>query len=102
MPNDIQGGADATAGASQEPATHLAPSAATNHEALVAVLILAGFVFLLTVIADQSKAAGNAIIAFLVLVGLVQGITHVNPFVAWLAAHPLTPAQAQAQQQKGQ
>lgn len=100
MPNDIQGGADATANASQAPATHLAPSAATNHEAFVAVLILTGFVLLLTVIADQSKTAGNTIIAFLVLIGLVQGITHVNPFVAWLAAHPLTPVQAQTQ--KGQ
>jgi len=90
--NDIQGGSTADNPASP-PATHIAASAASNHEAFVALLILTGFVFLLTVIADQSKAAGNTIIGFLVLVGIVQGITHANPLVAWLAAHPLTPQQ---------
>lgn len=95
MANDIQGGGNPSPN-DPTPATHELVSASSNHEALIALLIMLGFVFLLTVVADQSKTAGNAIIAFLVLVGLVQGITHVNPLVAWLAAHPLTP------QQKGQ
>jgi hypothetical protein len=69
----------------------LPASIETTHEMIVAVGIMAGAGMLAVIVAGQSKTAGNAIAAALGIMLLVQGITHVNPFVSFLAAHPLTP-----------
>lgn len=64
----------------------------STHEMIVAVGIMAGVGMLLVIIAGQSKNAGNVIAGVLGIMLLVQGITHVNPFVAFIANHPLTPS----------
>lgn len=87
MPNDIQGGANSTPTASPK----VAASAASNHQMIVAVLIMLTFIMLCTLVAGESKAAGNAILGLLVIMLVVQGVTKVNPFVSWIARHPLTP-----------
>lgn len=64
----------------------------TTHEMLVAVTIMAGIGMLAVIVAGQSKQAGNLIAGILAIMLVVQGITHVNPFVAFIADHPLTPS----------
>lgn len=68
-------------------------NAASAHQMFVAILILAAFGMIMILIAGQSKTAGNVVAGFLFIMLLVQGITRVNPFVAWVAKHPLTPTQ---------
>lgn len=64
----------------------------STHEMIVAIGIMAGVGMLLVIVAGQSKSAGNVIAGILGIMLLVQGITHVNPFVAFIANHPLTPS----------
>lgn len=64
---------------------------ASTHEMIVAVAIMGGIGMGAVIVAGQSRNAGNLIAGILAIMLLVQGITHVNPFVSFLAAHPLTP-----------
>lgn len=66
-------------------------TATTAHNMLVALAILLSFGMLLVLVAGESPEAGNAIIAFLVIIVFVQLITKVNPFIEWVNKHPLTP-----------
>lgn len=66
-------------------------TAETTHQMFVAIAILLAFGMLLILIAGESEEAGNAIIAFLGIIVFVQLVTKVNPFVQWIAKHPLTP-----------
>jgi len=66
-------------------------SATQVHQALVAILIMGAFVYLMTLIAGTSKAAGNIIVVLFIGLLLIQGATHVNPFVEWVNKHPLQP-----------
>lgn len=63
------------------------------HQMFDAALLMSAAIFVLIVIAGISNSAGNAVIVILSMILLVQGITKVNPFVSWIAKHPLTPAQ---------
>lgn len=70
----------------QTPAT-----ASSAHEMIVAIIIMSALGMLLVILAGESPTTGNTIAAFLGLLLLVQGITHVNPFVQFVLKHPLTP-----------
>lgn len=70
----------------QVPAT-----ASSAHEMIVAIIIMSALGMLLVILAGESPTTGNTIAAFLGLLLLVQGITHVNPFVQFVLKHPLTP-----------
>jgi hypothetical protein len=61
------------------------------HQALVAILIMGAFVYLMALIAGTSKAAGEIIVTLFIGLLLIQGATHVNPFVEWVNKHPLQP-----------
>lgn len=58
---------------------------------VVALIIFFAVGMMLVIFAGESKTTGNTIAGFLALALVVQGITHVNPFVSFLAKHPLTP-----------
>ena len=61
------------------------------HNMLVAFAILVAFVLGLTMLAGMSTDAGQFCAGLMLLLLLLQGIGHVNPFVQWVANHPLTP-----------
>lgn len=65
--------------------------ASTTHDMLVATAIMAGVGMFAVILAGQSKTTGNVIAGILAIMLLVQGLTHVNPFVEFLANHSLTP-----------
>ena len=74
------------------PATKTAvASVATAHQMVVAVGIIGAFIAFMVVLAGTSPRVGHACVAFMFCLILVQGITHVNPFVEWTQKHPLTP-----------
>lgn len=78
--------------AASRPAQVQVPATAeTTHQMLVAIVIMIGVGMLLVILAGQSETAGNAIASVLGIMLLVQGITHVSPFAAFLTSHPLTP-----------
>ncbi len=66
-------------------------SATQVHQAIVAILIMGAFVYMMTLLAGTSPAAGKIIGALFVGLLLIQGAGHVNPFVEWVNRHPLTP-----------
>lgn len=66
-------------------------SATQVHQALVAVLIMGVFVYLMVLLAGTSPAAGKIIATLFIGLLLIQGATHVNPFVEWVNKHPLQP-----------
>lgn len=66
----------------------------STHEMLVALAILSAVGMLLVIIAGISDDAADAVLLIVGALLLVQAVTHVNPFVAFLADHPLTPVQA--------
>jgi hypothetical protein len=66
-------------------------TAASTHQAIVAILIMAVFVYLMVLLAGTSPAAGKIISTLFIGLLLIQGATHVNPFVEWVNKHPLTP-----------
>lgn len=71
--------------------TTFSASAASNHEMFVALIIMLTFVMLCILVAGENSKVGNGIVGLFVFLLAVQGITKVNPFVAWIANHPLTP-----------
>lgn len=73
-------------------ATTVAATPSTEHEMLVAVGIMGAFVLVMTMIAGIGKTAGRVAVLLMVALLVNQGIRHVNPFVDWAAAHPLTPS----------
>ncbi len=83
---------DTGSGSAQYSSATLPATAKSTHEMFVAIIILASIGMLLVILAGESSSAGNTIAAFLGIILLVQGITHVNPLVSFLNAHPLTPA----------
>lgn len=64
---------------------------ASTHQMLVALAIFAGVGMLLVIIADDDDNAGKLIAGVLAIMLVVQGITRVNPLVAFLSNHPLIP-----------
>lgn len=72
----------------------LSASTETVHQMFVAVAILLLIGMLLVIVAGIGDSEGNAVLGLLSILLVVQAVTHVSPFVAWLANHPLTPAQS--------
>jgi hypothetical protein len=69
-----------------------ATDTSSPHDALVAIGLMATFVFLMTMIAGIGPNSGRVAVLVMVLLLAGQAVTHVNPFVTWAANHPLTPA----------
>lgn len=67
-------------------------TAATTHQMLVAIGILLLGGMLLVLIAGESDSAADAVLGFLAILLVVQGITKVNPFIEWVNKHPLIPS----------
>lgn len=67
-------------------------TAQSARQFLVSMLILLVFVIVMTMVAGASPEVGKGVVAVFATLLLLQGITHVNPFVQWMEHHPLTPA----------
>ena len=67
-------------------------SAQSARQFLIALAVLIVFVLVMTMLAGMSPGAGRGITLFFVAMLVLQGITHVNPFVQWVESHPLTPS----------
>jgi hypothetical protein len=78
-------------GVVQTTASTTGTTATQVHQALVAILIMGAFVYLMTLLAGTSPAAGKIIVTLFIGLLLIQGATHVNPFVEWVNKHPLQP-----------
>lgn len=66
-------------------------SAKKAQQFLVALVLMFAFVLTMTLVAGTSQKVGRGVLAFFLLMLLLQGMTHVNPFVDWVERHPLTP-----------
>lgn len=66
-------------------------TAASAHAALIAFAILLLFVYLMVLIAGVSRGAGRIAVVTMLSLLVIQGVTHVSPFVAFIGKHPLTP-----------
>lgn len=66
-------------------------SAESTHQAIVAILIMGVFVYIMVIVAGISPGAGKTVSALFIGLILIQGAAHVNPFVEWVNKHPLTP-----------
>lgn len=83
-----------TTGALQQWSAQTPATTESTHQMLVALAILSAVGMLLVIVAGISDDSADGVLLVVGALLLVQAITHVNPFVAWLANHPLTPAQA--------
>jgi hypothetical protein len=66
-------------------------TAATSHEALVAIGLMLAFVFVMVMVAGVGPKAGRTAVLVMVVLLAGQAIGHVNPFVTWVSDHPLVP-----------
>ncbi len=66
-------------------------TAAQAHHALVSIGILLAFVIVSTILAGANPALGHGILALMLVMLLMQGITHVNPITEWSASHTFEP-----------
>ncbi len=66
-------------------------TAAGAHHALVSIGILLAFVIVSTILAGANPALGHGILALMLVMLLMQGITHVNPITEWSANHQFQP-----------
>ncbi len=71
-----------------EPASATASSA---HDMLIAIAVLSVFVFAMVLIAGTGKNAGRTIVFLFTALLILQGMTHVNPFLEWIVSHPVNP-----------
>lgn len=71
--------------------TTVAATASTAHQMIEAILVMGAFVVIMTMVADTGPNAGRMAVALMVALVILQGITHINPFVSFVANHPLTP-----------
>lgn len=65
-------------------------SAAAAHHALISIGILLAFVIVSTILAGANPALGHGIVALMLVMLLMQGITHVNPITEWVNNHQFT------------
>jgi uncharacterized membrane protein YfcA len=68
-----------------------APTLADSHEMFIALAMMVGFVIGATIIAGLNQEVGRAMLGLMILLLIMQGITHVNPFTQWVLNHPLQP-----------
>ena len=66
-------------------------TAAGAHHALVSIGILLAFVIVSTILAGVNPSLGHGILALMLVMLLMQGITHVNPVTEWSADHQFQP-----------
>ncbi len=89
---------DSTGGQTQAPKLHVVQgsepataTAASAHDMFIAIAVLAVFVYVMVLVAGTSKTAGRTVVLMFAALLLLQGMTHVNPFLQWMVAHPLQP-----------
>lgn len=78
---------DGTTGA---PVTVTTTSAGDVHHMLIVIGVLSLIIYFLVIVAGSGPAAGRTVVTLMIALVVLQGITHANPVVSWLAAHPLT------------
>ena len=65
----------------------VAATASSAHHALINVAILGAFVGVSTVLAGVNPQLGHGILALMLVILLMQGISHAGPAAEWAANH---------------
>jgi hypothetical protein len=62
----------------------------TEHQMVVSLGLMVGFVVVATIVAGSGPKAGHVMVLIMIMLLVAQGLGHISPFAAWASSHPLT------------